>query len=384
MTDLQVRRRKIANVASGEPWIFTNALHDQVPAAGLVRVVDEDGRVWGWADFNPEAGVAARLLHRGPVWPGEREWLWEQIQASLNRRLRLGFTFQAGAVRMVNAEGDGLSGLIIDCYGRHLVIDFQSRSMRERQPLLAKLFQENLGDFLPIWRMGADAARREHCQPLEPATDELSFRENGVSFRVAMGSGQKTGFFIDQRDNRRLVSSWALGRKVLDLFAYQGAFSLCALGAGAVDALAVDASGPAIQAAVTNAEDNGLPLRVLTADVFDFLAHPTERGFDLVVCDPPKLSPARKDKPKALAAYRFLCDHCLGVLNQGGILLVASCSQAVSAEDLLEILSQLAAKRRVALDVLAVTGQPCDHPWPACLAAARYLAAVAVELRGPW
>lgn len=380
-----VRRRKVAGVLKGEPWIYPNAVVSAPTEPGFYRVALEDGGHLGWADFNPVAPVRGRLLSRDDAWPGDTEVLPERIQAAINRRLRMGYQLQGGAFRMVNGEGDGLSGLVIDTFGRNLVVDCYSAGMRTRADLICEVLATGLGDCACHLRMGADAARREGVAPLEPDAGRVEYAENGVIFGFDLGRDQKSGGYLDQRDNRRLVTTWARDRRVLDLFCYHGGFALGCLAAGAPSALAVDASEPAIAATLANAERNDLAIDAVAMDVFDGIDSLAEAGpFDLIVCDPPKLAPSKQHRTKGLKAYRYLIDHCLRLLETGGILLVASCSQVIDAEDLRKLLEQQSKKLRVHLDVVAETGHPADHPWPASFRTGRYLSAIAVELRGPW
>ncbi|MDA3961004.1 MAG: class I SAM-dependent rRNA methyltransferase [Planctomycetota bacterium] len=380
-----VRRRKVPGVLNGSPWIYPNALLDVPDTAGTYPVRTDGGDHLGVCDFNPAAPIPGRILTRAKSLDNEEEWLTEAIHHAINRRLRLGYQIQGGAFRMVNGEGDGLPGLVIDMFGRTMVADCYSRGMRDRMPLIEKVLSETLGDCPLLLRMGADAAKREGIDPIDPPVATISFAENAVVFDVALGSDQKSGFYLDQRDNRRLAARWASGRQVLDLFCYHGAFALGCLAGGAKSALAVDSSEKALSAAQANATRNGLALDVLPADVFDALGELHEVGpFDLIICDPPKLAPGKRDKNKGLKAYRYLIDKCLGLLPPGGILLVSSCSQAIGEDDMRKLIMQQAAKKQMYADVIAVSGHPADHPWPIGFETGRYLSTVAVMSRGPW
>jgi 23S rRNA (cytosine1962-C5)-methyltransferase len=380
---LEVQRRKIANVRRGDPWIYPNAVRTGPEKPGLVRVVTENGDFIGWADYNPVAPVRARLLLRDPSWPGIDSFMLGRLQAALDRRLRLGIGFNASATRLVNGEGDGLPGLVIDVYGTAVVYDFYSLAMRQRDELIHEILGSHFCDCRHYRRMGEDAARREGCEPLESEAGMLEFAENGIAYRIPIGVTQKTGFYLDQRDNRRLMARLAAGKKVLDLFSYQGAFSLTCLGAGAASALAVDSSRTALESAMAGAERNGLNLMTCEANVFDVLADLDEYGpFDLVICDPPKLAPRKRDRKKAMGAYRHLCRGSLALLAANGFLLVSSCSQTIDGEALRNLLVQEGLRCNRALDVLAMTYQPFDHPWPVGFTTGRYLSSVLVHDRG--
>lgn len=381
-----VRRRKVAGVLKGEPWIYPNAVASAPDEAGFYPVVfEDDGEHLGWADYNPAAPVRGRLLSRDGDWAGDEVVIPDLMNKAINRRLHLGYQLQGGAFRMINGEGDGLSGLVIDCFGRHLVVDCYSAGMRGRAGLIAEALGNGLSDCPVHVRMGGDAARREGVTPLSPEAAAVDYAENGVLFSFELGADQKSGGYLDQRDNRRLITNWAGERRVLDLFCYHGGFGLSCMAAGARSALCVDSSEAAIAATLANAERNGIDVDGVAMDVFDGIESLAEVGpFDLIVCDPPKLAPNKRSKTKALKAYRFLVDRCLRLLEVGGVLLVASCSQAIDAEDLRKLLEQQAKKISTNLDVIAVTGHPPDHPWPVGFTTGRYLSAIAVERRGPW
>ena len=380
---VEVQRRKIANVLRGAPWIYPNAVRQAPEVPGLVRVVTEQQRFVGWADFNPAAPIPARLLTRDEEWPGEELFLRQRLQRALERRMGLGYGFHAGGLRMVNGEGDGLPGLVIDAYGTTLIYDFYSRAMCERRDLLISIMRGQFADYRHVARMGADAARREGCEPLVPEDCELIFGENGVRFSMQLAATQKTGCYLDQRDNRRLVAHWASGRRVLDLFCYHGGFSLAALASGAQEVLAIDSSQDALDVALANAARNGVHLQIQRTDVFSALPDMSDEApFDMIICDPPKLAPGRKDRAKGLKAYRHLCRQCLRLLAPGGVLMLSSCSQVIDSGHLLDILSQTASRQGKALDVVAVTQHPADHPWPVGFLTGRYLSTVFVEYRG--
>ncbi|NRA38338.1 MAG: class I SAM-dependent methyltransferase, partial [Planctomycetes bacterium] len=163
-------------------------------------------------------------------------------------------------------------------------------------------------------------------------------------------------------------------------FSYQGGFALSALAGGAIEATAVDSSETALLMASSHSLRNNLDLNTIHSDVFDVFDYLPGK-YDLIICDPPKLAPRKSHLEKGLSAYRYLCKQCLNSLNEGGLLLVSSCSQIIQAEDLRIILVQQANKLHIELDVIAMTHQPADHPWPAAFTTSRYLSSILVELR---
>ncbi len=401
------KRRKIANVFAGEPWVYPNAIIDAPDERALVHVVTEDGKHVGFGDYNPDAPVRVRLLTREEEWMGDKDLIDSRLHTAFWRRVGLGLQPQGGAVRLVNGEGDGLPGIVVDSYGANVVIDLYSAGMRDRIHLIKDFYKNMLADCRLYVRMGIDAAKREGVPPLNPETVDvenkdnadnsidteeasdpdnsnvLTMAENGVLFTIDIGASQKTGFFIDQRDNRRLIARFAQERRVLDLFCYHGGFALSAIAGGAASALAIDSSEGALATAAQNAENNGFELELMQCDVFKCFERleQTERRFDLIICDPPKLAPRRGDKERGLRAYRYLVDRCLKILEPNGILLLASCSQAIGTEDLRRLLAQQGEKNEMNLDVLAEVSQPADHPWPVGFPTGRYLSSLIVHRR---
>lgn len=378
---LIVKRRKVANVLKGEPWVYPNAVIGGPDEACLVRVITEEDQFLGWADYNPDAPVKARILLRREIWPGDQLFTSVFLENAITRRLRLGMSVQGGAFRLVNGEGDGMPGLVIDQFGHHIVIDIYSLGMLRRLEFIQRGLKQLLDDSPQVVRFGEDAAKREKCDPIPFAGDvTLRFAENGVYYEVPLNKTQKTGFYLDQRENRRLVARYAADRSVLDLFSYQGGFALSALAGGAVDALAVDSSQDALNMALAHAERNSLDLGIYQSDVFDFFNH-VDQPFDLIVCDPPKLAPRKSNKEKAMSAYRHLSKKCLEVLSDNGLLLISSCSQSIQHDDLRQVVLQQANKLGMTLDVIAMTHQPPDHPWPLAFETGRYLSSLLLEQR---
>ena len=378
---LTVKKRKVANVLKGEPWVYPNAVVKEPEEPCLVRVVTEDDIFLGWADFNPAAPVRARILLRREVWPGDQLYISAFIEQAISRRLRLGMSVQGGAYRLVNSEGDGLPGLVIDQFGSTIVIDILSKGMLHRLPIIQDTLKQILDDSTQVVRLSEDTAKREECEPI--AFEEntlLRFAENGVYYEVPLSQTQKTGYFLDQRENRRLIARYAGERNVLDLFSYQGGFALSALAGGALSALSVDSSENALDAALSHADRNTLDLSTMQCDVFDCFEH-IDQKYDLIICDPPKLAPNKRHKDKALSAYRYLVRNCLEKLQDNGLLLVCSCSQTIQNEDLRQVVIQQANKLKLHLDVIAMTNQPPDHPWPLAFQTGRYLSSLLLELR---
>ena len=378
---LVVKKRKVANVFKGEPWVYPNAVVRGPEESCLVRVETEDNNFLGWADYNPKAPIRARILLRREVWPGDQLYISAFLEQAISRRLRLGMSVQGGAYRLVNSEGDGMPGLVIDQFGNTLVIDILSSGMHKRLEFIIDTLQQILDDSKIVVKLSEETAKREHCDPIHIEDDTMiRFAENGVYYEIPLSQTQKTGYFLDQLENRRLIARYAAERTVLDLFCYQGGFALSALAGGAASALAVDSSEDALNAALSHAERNTLEMGVLQSDVFKVFEQIPHK-FDMIICDPPKLAPQKSHKDRALNAYRFLIGNCLEKLHDNGLLLVSSCSQTIQNEDLRQVIIQQANKHKMHFDVIAMTNQPPDHPWPLAFQTGRYLSSLLIELR---
>ncbi|NRA39958.1 MAG: hypothetical protein HRU15_17580, partial [Planctomycetes bacterium] len=195
---LRVRRRKVANVLKGEPWVYPNAILEAPDEACLVRIVTDDDQFLGWGDFNPSAPVRARILSRKEVWPGDNLYIAQSIEAAISRRLRLGMSVQGGAYRLVNSEGDSMPGLVIDQFAHSIVIDIYSIGMLKRLPLIQNILKQILDDSLQYVRFSEDSAKREGGEAIIIQEEALiRFSENGVFYELDLQQSQKTGYFLD-------------------------------------------------------------------------------------------------------------------------------------------------------------------------------------------
>ncbi len=385
----------------GHPWVFSGAIHTvsgpKSGRGGPCLVADERGNVLGAGFYNPDARIAVRLYdHRRstdiPFEPTPLADLLEaRITAALRRRatLGLGADPQTTAYRLVNSEGDGLSGLVVDRFADTLSVQLNARSMYEQRAALGPLLARLTGAQRVVARVTDEASKREGI-PVETevlvgsgageAAIEVEILEGGVRYGVPVGAGQKTGFYCDQRDNRARFAALCAGQRVLDLYSYVGGFGLAALKAGAASVEAVDSSRPAVERALDNAKRNGVADRysAVTEDAMSFLkaAHAQGRTWDRVVCDPPKFAHGRAGHDDALKKYARLNTLAMGVLAPGGAMLTCSCSQHVTEDELLRVLTDAGHRLRRAVHVHAVWSQGPDHPWLSVAAQGKYLKAV--------
>ncbi len=336
----------------------------------MVRVVDRDGRPLGYGLWNARSQIAVRLIAPGATEPPGAEFWRAKLAEAAGLRARLpGLADVSDACRLVHAEGDGLSGLIVDQYGEVLSAEAFSLGIYQRSSTLLGLLAELVG--AKHWRIAVDARIAEaEAFPGDPlATPSLpaavTIRENGVRYRVRFEGAHKTGFFCDQRDNRRDLAAYCEGRSVLDLCCYTGGFGVAALArGGASDATCVDLDEAALAVARENANLNEVRPTLVQADAFGYLRQMVSNGrrFGVVVLDPPKLIPTRDDWDEGRAKYFDLNTLAIGRVEPGGILLTCSCSGLLPPAEFVEILQAAARRAGRRARLLGLTGAGPDHP----------------------
>jgi 23S rRNA (cytosine1962-C5)-methyltransferase len=358
------------------PWVYPGAIAgiEGEPTDGcVVDLVSHTGNFVARGFYNGQSKLRVRLYGWSPEAELDRSFFRERLQTAIQFRTgTLALGGPASGCRLVFSESDGLSGLTVDRYGAWLVVQFTSLAMAQRQEMIAELLVELLqprGIYLRTEKGIGGLEGLELQDRLlwgEPPPADLTVEEAGLRFHVNIELGQKTGFFLDQRDNRPAVARYAAGRRVLDMFCYSGAFGLFAARAGARSVLGVDASEGALELARANAQCNQLTNRTtyLKADAFKHLQVLVEAGeqFDLVILDPPKFARSRKAIDEALGGYRRLQALALRLLPKDGILVTCCCSGLITQAMLLELLSQLGQEEKRDIQLLEMRGQAPDHP----------------------
>jgi 23S rRNA (cytosine1962-C5)-methyltransferase len=353
--------------SAGHPWIYRSDVAVRPDAqAGAVLVNDTRGRPLGWALWSPKSEISLRLLDRNPRTEIDARWWRDTIGAAIQRRHRLEET--TSAFRLIHGEGDGLPSFICDRYDRWLVVQLMSAGLeRFRGEIVSALLELSAPDGI-LARNDAPLRAKEGL----PVTSELlhgsvpqhvDVVEHGVRYVAAPWEGQKTGAFLDQRENRAFVGALARGR-ALDCFSYHGSFALH-LGRRADHVTALDISTSALARAAENCARNGLTnVSLIEANAFDYLRARDQANerFDTIVLDPPAFAKNRSALPAALRGYKEINLRAMRLLSRGGLLFTASCSFHVTKPIFLEMLQEAAADsgRRIALR--EVRGQPLDHP----------------------
>lgn len=369
-------------VRRGHPWLFDRAVFSQ-SAEGrpgdLAVIFDDRRRFLAVGLFDPASPIRVRILQHGTPAPIDRSFLAGRLAEAAARRAPLAEEGTTG-YRLVHGEGDRLSGLVIDRYERTLVIKLYSAAWALHLPALLAALQEVVPLDKVVLRLSRSVARQpEYLNGLtngsvligSPPDGPVVFRENNLSFEADVLRGQKTGFFLDQRENRVRVETLAGGKAVLNVFAYTGGFAVYAARGGATAVINVDSSALALAAAERNfARNRHLPpvaaaqAEYLVEDAFAALARLAQQGraFDLVVVDPPAFAKRESEAPRALAAYERLAALALGVLRPAGTLVMASCSSRVSEAEFFAAVDRGASRVGRPLRALAHTGHPLDHP----------------------
>jgi 23S rRNA (cytosine1962-C5)-methyltransferase len=334
--------------------------------AGAVLVHDQRGKPLGWALWSPLSEISLRLLDRDPGAVIDQAWWDGRIASSVARRVPL--EDHTNALRLIHGEADGCPSLVCDRYDDWLVVQFMSAGLEVfREEIVASLrsLVEPAGilarNDVPL--RAKEGLARETVVLLGEIPREIEVYEYGIKFLAAPWTGQKTGAFLDQRENRRFVGTVARGR-ALDCFSYHGSFALH-LARRATHVTALDSSGPALARAAENAERNSLAnITFVEANAFDYLRESGREGmtFDTIVLDPPAFAKTRAALPGAVRGYKDINLHAMRLLAPGGLLYTASCSFHLTKPLFLEMLESAAADSGRRIAIRALTGQPLDHP----------------------
>jgi 23S rRNA (cytosine1962-C5)-methyltransferase len=368
------------------PWVYAGAIAAVTgePADGAeVDLYSHGGQFVARGLYNSRSKIRVRLYSWDPGRPLDREFFRSRLQAALHLRNHiLNLDGPHRACRLVFSESDGLSGMTVDRYERCLVVQFTALGLAQRKEMFAELLTE-LTDAESIYLRTERGIGRLEGLELQDGllsgsapSGPVIVEENGLRFLVNITEGQKTGFYLDQRENRRAAAQLAAGRRVLDAFCYTGGFGLHCAKARAESVLGVDVSEPALALAHENARLNEMTkIAFERSDVFDFLDAQVAAGghFGMIVLDPPKFARARNAVEEALRGYRRLQTLALRLLEPDGILVTCCCSGLIRMDMLDELLAQLAAEGRRDVQILERRGQAADHPVAATCLETGYL-----------
>lgn len=354
------------HIRAGHPWVFDRALGASpagVAAGEVVLLVDERGPL-ATALADPQSPIRARVLQRGDI-SVDHAWTASRATAAAERRTRDPLLIGCSGKRLIHGEADGMPGLVVDQYDTTAVVVYDGAATTAFwQPRLADVIaglERGGANIDHVWIRGDRSERSAGHAWRGDAPAQIVISEDEARFAVDVRLGQKTGFFFDQRENRRTIRRHAAGMTVLNVFAYTGGFSIHAALGGATRVTSVDSAGPAISALEHNVALSGLPTNAqdaITDDAFNFLARASQRSsrWDLVIVDPPSFAPSERARPAALRAYDRLITAALEVAAPGGRFALASCSSHVTEADLLKLATRPELRLRLS------AGAASDHP----------------------
>ena len=395
---MRLRPGKERSLLRRHPWVFEGSVGGGKADLGeTVRVEDSAGRFLAWAAYSPQSLIRLRAWSFDEQERIDAAFFARRIAEAIAVRARL--PIDSDGVRLVHGESDGLPGLVVDRYGDTLSAQFLSAGVERWKDVIADALVQASGAAPLYERSDTSARQREGLAPATgwlrrpkgdaPPPTAITIREHGWRLGLDVGSGHKTGFYLDQRDNRRLfadtVRHFGFAR-VLNCYCYSGGFSVAALAGGATEVIGVDSSAPALERAVANVALNGFDAgrhRTLDADVNQTLRALLERGerFDAIVLDPPKLAPTAAHAERAARAYKDINRLALLLLRPGGMLFTFSCSGAISADLFHKIVAGAGLDAEVDGLFYAHLAAAPDHPMTVTFPEGEYLKGLAILRR---
>jgi 23S rRNA (cytosine1962-C5)-methyltransferase len=376
MKSLHLKPGRDKSLKRRHPWVFSGAVDkvDGEPASGeSVLIKSAEGQPLAVAAYSPQSQIRARVWTFDCSVFVDKEFFGEKIKQAVALRASLPAFHHSNALRLLHGESDGLPGLIVDRYADVLVAQFLSAGAEQWREAILDALAAETGCEAIYERSDAEVRTLEGLAPRagfargNREAKRCPIIEHGLHFRVDVEAGQKTGFFLDQRDNRQRVRLLAAGRDVLDAFCYTGGFSIAALAGGAKHVTAVESSAPALEVARENASANSIDSSRISfeqADVFAYqrLLRDRGQGFDLVILDPPKFAPTAAQAKNAARAYKDINLLALKLLKPGGLLATFSCSGGVSAELFQSIVAGAAVDAGAEAKIIERFGAAADHP----------------------
>jgi 23S rRNA (cytosine1962-C5)-methyltransferase len=376
MSQIVIKPGREKSLLRRHPWIFSGAIAAVHGLPGLgetVEVVSSAGDFLARAAYNPNSNITGRIWTWDPLEEVTPELFERRIKQSINLRRQLSGLINSNAMRLVHAESDAIPGLILDQYNDVYIVQFLTAGVEFWKENILEIIKRITQAKIVYERSDVDVRKLEGL-PLrkgllhgQEPNDSIQIEENGLKLLVDIVGGHKTGYYLDQRDNRLMTRKIADGKKVLDCFSYTGGFAMNALLGQASTACLVDSSGIALEGARKNIELNNLRLENVTfvdEDVFKYLRTLRDRAeyYDLIILDPPKFAPTVSQAERAARAYKDVNLLALKLLNPGGYLMTFSCSGGVSEELFQRIVAGAALEADVGAKIIKRLHQAADHP----------------------
>lgn len=373
---VHLRKDLTRDIKRGHMWLFADSVDcPRAPSGSYAILIDRNGQKIASGIYDPEHPIVLRICRTAPPWDLSNAWFEGCMSHAQSLRQR-SLPSETTGYRLVNGEGDGLPGLIVDVYGDTCVIKLDGGApqafydTREIAHWMSKYVACRCAIERPRQR-GSPAIVLLGDHPSGP----IDFLECGLKFTADVLCGQKTGFFLDQRDNRQLIRQMARDQTVLNLFSFSGGFSVASGAGGCRHATSVDISPVAIQSANTHWQSNGLAPELhegVVSDVFEFLDN-AARTWEIVICDPPSFAPSEKTKRAALEAYQRLAQMSAKIVAPGGLLALASCSSHIDSDTFEQVNLAGVGRARRRATLIANRSLPIDHPTPFAMPELRYL-----------
>jgi 23S rRNA (cytosine1962-C5)-methyltransferase len=358
------------------PWIFSGAIEkvEGNPANGeTIQIFSSNKTLVGVGSYSPSSQIRVRVWSFNPEEKIDKDFFRKKFLAASQFRKRIVDTSQTNAYRIINSENDGLPGLIVDRYADYLICQFLSSGSDFHKKIITETLDEVFNPIGIYERSDVEIRIKEGLEPTKGTLsgkepdDLIQILENGLKFSVDVKNGHKTGFYLDQRDNRKLVSEFSRGKNVLNCFSYTGGFSVYALSSGAKNLTQIEASESALDLSTKNIELNNpddSKIENISGDVFEVLRkfRDERRTFDLIILDPPKFAESESQIQKASRGYKDINLLAIKLLNPGGILFTFSCSGHISQELFQKIVADAALDSGREVKIIKQLTQAADHP----------------------
>jgi 23S rRNA (cytosine1962-C5)-methyltransferase len=397
MGEVRLKSGREKSLLRGHPWIFSGSVantdppQEQIESGETVRVIDHSGAFLAWGAFSPISNIRVRVWSRNPDETISADFFHARLEGSISRRASLLGGGDTNAFRLVHAESDGIPGLVVDKYADTLVLQFLASGVEFWREILVELLLK-ITDCTRIYERSDAKVRELEGLPARSGIlhgsddfEQIRITENGLVYWVDVRRGQKTGFYLDQRNNRAIVQQLAANRTVLDCFAYNGGFSIPALAGQAEYVVAIESSKEALKLGRKNTQSNTLPadnVDWVEGDVFQELRRYRDKGeqFEMIILDPPKFAPTAAHAQRAARGYKDINLLGLKLLKPGGLLLTFSCSGGISEDFFQKIISGAAKDANVDGKIIARLGAGPDHPVALSFPEGAYLKGFVIQI----
>ena len=390
-----LKRGRDKSIKRKHPWIFSGAIEtvkDVKQNGEIVEIISSDGKLLALGSYCPHSQISVRILSFNPQEKVDRNFFRKRIEEAYLLRQTIINHKQTNAYRIINAEGDYLPGLVVDKYDNYLVCQFLSAGAEFWKKEIIEILKDIFNPKGIFERSDVEVRKKEGLEPVkgvlwgnEPP-DLIEITENNMKFLVDVKQGHKTGFYLDQRDNRESINGFTKDKEVLNCFSYSGGFSVYALDAGAAKVINIDASSEALNLASKNISLNNFPIERfenIQGDAFEILRkfRDTNKTFDVIILDPPKFAESASQIIKASRGYKDINLLAMKLLNPGGVLFTFSCSGHITPELFSKIISDAAVDANRDVHIMKLLYQSTDHIISANFPEGLYLKGVICKIR---